>query len=169
MLDYCDGAGIPYSSSVFYFPKGLWRTFLRHPNVVADVALRLKLASGSKVTEGEVRSYLLDMGFPPVVIIDELSGLQTDGVTSNVTSWVATNITLAPLGAVGTIKNAKPISVNDPSKREAFAADGRIKIVEKADNSRVTQGFEAECLALPVLSVPKYIVIIDTSVTTSWT
>jgi len=169
ILDYADGAGIPYNASAFFFPKALWRTFMRHANVIADVALRLKLVATSTVTENEVKAYMLDMGFPPVIIVDELTGLQTDGVTSNVTSWHASNVTLAPIGPVGTIKNAKPISVNDPGKREAFAADGRIKIVEKADNSRVTQGFEAECLALPVLSAPSRIIIIDTSVTSTWT
>lgn len=170
ILDYCRTAGIPTANSVFYFPQTLWITFMRHPNVVKEVNYRkANTIATSPTTEAETRTYMSEMGFPPVEIIDELSGLQTDGVTANITSWDASNVTLAPKGMVGTVKNAEPISVPDPSKRVAFAENGRIKIVEKNDNSRVTQGFEAECLALPVLTKAKYMVIIDTSTTSSWT
>lgn len=167
MLDDADDAGVPYD--VLYFPKLLWRTFLRHPNVVKEVnARKANTITTSPTTEAETRAYMLDMGFPPVEVIDERQGLQTDGVTSNVVSWDESNIVLAPAGQLGEVKNAMPISVQDPAIRTAFTAEGRIKIIEKNDNSRVTQGFEAECNAMPVLTVAKYIYIMDTSRTTAW-
>lgn len=170
MLDYARENSIPTRGSVFYFSESLWITFMRHPNVVKEVNYRKNnVTATSPTTETETRTYMSEMGFPPVVIIDELSGLQTDGVTSNVVSWDESNVTLAPIGDLGTVKNAKPISVQDPSIRTAFAEDGRIKIIEVNDNKRVTQGFEVECIALPVLEKAKYMVIIDTSRTTAWT
>jgi len=168
MLDAADDASVPYD--VLYFSKSLWRTFMRHPNVVKEVnARKANTITTSPTTESETRAYMIDMGFPPVVVIDERTGLQTDGVTANVTSWDESNIVLAPFGTLGEVKNAKPISVPGTTTRTAFTADGRIKIVEKADDSRVTQGFEAECNAMPVLTKANYMYIMDTSTTTAWT
>ena len=159
---------LPYD--VMYFSKARWRIFLRHPNVLTVInAAKGSTVTTGTVTEAEVRAYMIDMGFPPVIVIDELSGLQTDGITANIVSWETANVVIAQAGPIGTVKNAKPISVQDPSIRTAFTEDGRIKIIEINDNKRVTQGFEAECLALPVLSRAKYLVIIDTSVTSTWT
>ena len=167
-LDYMDDNYLPYN--VMYFEKTLWRTFMRHPNVVKEVnARKANTVSTSPTTEAETVAYMLDMGFPKVVVIDEKSGLQTDGNTTNVSSWDQSNVVIAMEGGLGTIKNAYPISVNDPSKRTAFTQDNRIKIVEKNDDSRVTQGFEAECTAMPVLNAAKRLVIIDTSTTSTWT
>ena len=143
---------------------------MRHPNVVAAVnATILSSSSTAIITEAQLRTYMLDRGFPPVVIIDEKQGLQTDGVTSNVDSWDASNIVLAPAGQLGEVKNAMPIAVQDPAIRTAYSEGGRIKIIEKNDGVRVTQGFEAECNAMPVLTKAKYIYIMDTSRTTAWT
>jgi len=167
-LDYADDAGIPYDR--FYFSKSLWRIFMRHPNVVKEVnARKANTITTSPTTEGETRAYMLDMGFPIVVVIDEKSGLQTDGITANISSWETANVVLAQAGTLGKVKNARPISVQDPAIRTAYSENGRIKIIEKNDNSRVTKGFEAECLALPVLDRAKYLIIIDTSRTTAWT
>jgi hypothetical protein len=167
-LDYMDDNFIPYD--VMYFEKTLWRDFIRHANVMKEVnARKANAIATSPTTDSETRAYMLELGFPPVVVIDEKSGLQTDGITTNVSSWDQSNVVIATFGALGKVKNAYPITVPDPSKRTAFTQDGRIKIVEKADDSRVTQGFEAEALALPVLDKAKYLVIIDSSTTTSWT
>lgn len=169
MLDTYRLAGMSLNGLALYFDETLWITFMRHPNVIKEVNYRKNLNVASPTTEAEVRSYLSEMGFPPVIIIDEMSGLQVDGVTSNIRSWDQSNVVLAPVGNLGEVKNAKPISVNGTTTRTAFTENGRIKIVEKADDSRVTQGFEAELNGMPVLTKAKRMYIIDTSTTTTWT
>ena len=53
--------------------------------------------------------------------------------------------------------------------REASTESGRIQLLQSFDGRTKSQLFEVECLALPVLSRPKKLVIFDSSKTTTWT
>jgi len=157
-------------TDIMRMSKNLWRTFSTHPNVIKDVRAYFANTNltGGVVANAQLRAYMNEIGLPLIEIIDERSGLQLDGVTTNVGAWDESNITLSAAGQVGLVKNAEPISVNDPSKRSAFTEGGRIKIVEKNDDSLITRGFEMEALAVPILSSAKQYSIMDTSQTTTW-
>jgi hypothetical protein len=149
--------------------KKLWRTFINHPNVVKEVRAKAGNTNTTGViSESDMSAFWDDMGWPTKILVDEASGLETDGVVSNYTSWDESNIVLTGAGMIGKVKNAKPITLN-PNARLATTEGGRIKILETFDDSRNIQSLELECLAMPVLTTAKRHIILDTSRTSSWT
>jgi hypothetical protein len=152
-----------------YMHRTLWLTFKTHPTVVAAVrGFYANTNTTGVISEGQLKQYLNELGWPPITLIDEASGLQVDGVTSNVNSWDASNIVLTGAGIIGKVKNAVPIAVDDPAARISYTEGGRIKLVETFDITRNIQTIEAECLAMPILSTAKRHIILDTSTTTTW-
>lgn len=169
VMNYCDDNNIPYNE--MKMTKAKFRQYATHDNTVTLVNARKGIADsiGAPVTESDVKQFMSDMGFPEVRIVDEKSGLQTDGITSNVESFDTNNIVFSISGTLGEVKNARPIPNFDPAVREASSEDGRIQILQYFDGRAKTQGFDMECIALPVLNMAKKIVILDTSTAAPWT
>lgn len=167
-VEYCEDNFLP--TDIMRMTKSLYRTFSTHPNVIKDVRAYFANTNltGGEVAMSQLRAYMNELGIPPIEIVDSKSGVEIDGQVTAVSGWDESNIAMCASGNVGLIKNARPMMVNDPSKRTATAEDGRIKIVEKNDNSLVTQAFEMECLGVPVLSAATKYSIFDTSTTTQW-
>lgn len=154
---------------IFRMSKSLWRIFSTHPNVQAEVRGRLNnQVTTTRITDDEVVSYLVHLGLPPVAVIDHVQAVQADGINTNIISWDQGNVTLCANGEVGKVKNAIPLSVDDPSRRVAFSEQGRIKILEMNNNQTVTKGMEVEAIAIPILSNPTKYSIMNTTTTTVW-
>lgn len=157
-------------SDIIRMDKSLWRTFSTHPNVIKDVRAYFANTnlSGGEVAMSQLRAYMNEIGIPPIEIVDSKSGVEIDGVVNPIVGWDTSNMAMCAAGPVGLIKNARPIMVTDPSKRTATSEGGRIKVVEKSDDSLVTKGLEAECLGIPILAAATSYSIFDTSTTASW-
>lgn len=168
MLDYADDNNKPYD--VFYMHKSLWRTFIRHPNV--EKAVRGYIGNTTltgDVSIPQLKKYMSELGFPPIIILDEKTGLETNGIVASYTSYDESNVVLARAGTLGEVKFAEPITIKaDPAARYATTEDGRITLLQTFDAKRKVQSFESECLGLPVLTDPSNLIIFDSSKTTSW-
>ena len=169
LLDYADDNDKTYS--IMYFHKSLWRTFIRHPNVVKQVRSFIGNATTTgEISTSQVKKYMLEMDFPPIAIIDEKSGVETDGIISSVNSFDTGNVVLATAGQLGEVKFAEPIVLsNDPSVRYAQAEDGRISLLQSFNSERKIQSFEVEAYGIPILAAPKQLMILDTTATSTWT
>lgn len=147
-----------------------WFEFITHPTVIAAVNARKGTTDATApVFETDVQSYLTIAGIKPIEIIDEMSGLQVDGVTSNIQSWENSNVVLAPAGMLGEVKSAIPVDVGDPAVKTAYTEGGRLQIQQSFDGIKKIQSFETECSAMTVLTKAKQIYILNTERTTSWT
>jgi len=164
---YCTYNNIP--CEVMRMSKAKWLRYSTHPNTVLLVNGRKGngITSTAAISASDVRQFMIDMDLPEVKIMSGLAGLQTDGVTANLESWDTDNITFSGRGKFGQVKTATPIEVGDPSKH-AYTEGGRIQLIKYFNEKQKTQGFDMECLALPVLTTAKRVVILDTETTTSW-
>lgn len=167
VMQYCDDNYIPYE--VMKMTKAKYREYSNHANTVTLVNARKNITTTAPVTQSDVAQFMSDMGLPKLQIIEEASGLQVDGVTSNVESFDTDNIVFSKDGKLGEVKSASPITIPDPAVRVAWSEGQRIQMLQYFDGKAKTQGFDMECLALPVLTQAKKMIILDTMTTDPWT
>lgn len=170
LVKYADDNFIGYD--VLRFHKSLWRSFTTHPNVIKDVRAFFANTNltGGIIGETQLKTYMSELGLPMVEIIDELSGVEADGVVTGVSSFDASNVVLTTKAPIGQIKSAQPIYFEgDGTVRKAATEGGRIQLLQSFNMKKRIQTVEVECLALPVISRPKGLIILDTSKTTQWT
>jgi len=165
---YCIGAGI--ACDIMRMTEAKFLRYYTHPNTIALINGRKGngISATATVSKSDISQFMSDMGLPEVKIMSGVAGLQTDGITANIESWDTDNITFSGRGKFGQVKTASPIEMGDPSKH-AYTDGGRIQIIKYFNERQKTQGFDMECLALPVLTTAKRVVILDTETTTSWT
>lgn len=168
MVKFADDNGSMYGA--FEMSKTLWNSFIVHPAVTSFVKGRLQIQSGVAYAIGErdVRAALDGFNLPPIVISDNRQSVEIDGVNSILTdpAFDAGNVILRPSAVLGEVKNAismHRMAPSDPLNVRTTAEQGRFALLSTWDSKSLINHVELECLAIPTLSNPKNLVILDTT------
>jgi hypothetical protein len=172
MVQYADDNMKPYGH--FEMSKKLWNSFKNHTQVKKQVALFANTnadvanVAGFSITESMIRSYFVEIGLPPVNVIDSLVMAEKYNPTTRLVEYTQirpfeeTHVCLVPDGQLGTIKAVQPIVLQDPAARIATYDGGRTVLTQTFDSKNTIQYIESELTALVVPNVSNYILILST-------
>lgn len=166
MVAFADDNNIVYD--VIEMSKTLFNAFCNHPKVLAWVRNRMRIADNVSYPLGknEVLAALDGYGsLPPIVVYDGKQGMESDGVVSSVKGFDEGNVVLRP-SVIGKMKNATSMHTLAPSTPDNLRTTiegGRIAILSHWDAIKLVNHIELEGYAIPTLSNPKNLVILDTT------
>ena len=164
MVAYADDNFIPYG--VIEMAKSKFNAFVSHPKVMAFVRARMDVGATYPVNRGDVLSALSSF-LPPIVICDAKFAVEVDGQAQSVTGgFDADNVILRPMSILGEVKNAMSVHTLAPSTAETVrstAEEGRFALLSTWKATELINHVELEALAIPTLSNPKALVILDTA------
>lgn len=172
MVKYADDNNISYD--VFEMSKVLWNTFLMHPQVILWTRARMGLQTSAPtypIGENDVRREIASFGsLPPFVINDTKYNAQTDGDDVIIKAFDEGNVILRPSGILGEMKNAISMHTLAPSTADNLRTTvegGRIAILNQWDARKLINHIELEGYAIPTLSNPKNLLVLDTTEATA--
>ena len=155
---------------VFYMSLARWNAFCKHPKVQAWIRARLDILNTTRaISSMEVRNELAGFDLPPIVVVENKFTQMVDGQSVAITDGFDTNIVVgAPIGMVGTIKNAIPASLLSgiPSTADAaftYLENNRFALLSKWDAMAISHKVELEANLVPTINVPYNIYTLDTS------
>ena len=164
MVAYADENFIPYG--VIEMAKSKFNALVSHPKVMAFVRARMDVGATYPVNRGDVLSALASF-LPPIVICDAKFAVEVDGQAQSVTGgFDADNVILRPAAILGEVKNAMSVHTLAPSTAETVrttAEEGRFALLSTWKATELINHVELEALAIPTLSNPKALVILDTA------
>lgn len=166
MVKFADDNDIVYG--VIEMTKTKWNQFASHPNVLTWVRQRMKLdpALGYPVTSSDVRAALVGFDLPPIVVVDHKQFAESDGFNTGVSGFNEGNVVLRPSGILGEMKCAvsmHTLAPSSPTSLRTSVEGGRIAILNKWMDTELINHIELEGYAIPTLSNPKNLVILDTT------
>lgn len=173
MVKYAKDNFKPYG--VFSMSYNTWQKFITHTKVREQVLLSLRfenaatIAATYPVLEDQINTFLRGLRLPPIEVVDVAAAAEKYNPTTKKLEWTPTYpfvddvVVLRPAGMVGEIKCAEPIVVPDPASRFAYFDGGRTVLKQFFDGRANTQSIETELTALPVLSMPKNMLYLDTT------
>lgn len=119
-------------------------------------------AFGNNAIWEKIRSAL---SFPKVLIIDEISMIEIDGVpTQNSASFEASNVVLRGEGAFFDLLNSPPLAIYDANPAVVTTSiENKFIVIQKSFASQpVGEHYSVEAQAMPVPKNPKNVIILNT-------
>jgi hypothetical protein len=162
-------------AGVFRMTDTKWRQLVNHESTKKQILASLssgnitEVAANLVMRDSQVKTYLLDLGLPPIEVIDALVSTESYNKVSGQMEYTQVrpfeegNVVLRPAGNIGEIKCAVPLLIEDPAAKFAFFDGGRTLITQTFDAKLKNQSIESELTALPVIDRPKQIIILDTT------
>jgi len=167
MVKYADDNNIIYD--IFEMTKTKWNQFASHPSVLSWVRRRLRIAEDAvdtfPVTNQEIKAALDGFDLPPITIADHKQYLEVDGFNTPSNGFEDDNVILRPSGLLGEMKNAvsmHALAPSSPTSLRTTVEGGRIAILNTWNDIKLINHIELEGYAVPTLSNPKNLVILDT-------
>ena len=173
MVKYAKNNFKPYG--IFSMSDGTWQKFIAHPKVREQVLLSLRFENAATIAatypllEDQVITFLRGLKLPPIEVVDVIAAAEKYNKATKKLEWTPTYpfvddvVVLRPAGLIGEIKCAEPVVVPDPASRFAYFDGGRTVLKQFFDGRANTQSIESELTALPVLSMPKSLLYLDTA------
>jgi hypothetical protein len=164
---YADDNSIAYNE--IEMSKQLWNRFVMNAKVIRFARARLKIADGVSypITVNDIRTALEGYDLPPIVINDNKQRVERDGIPQELISgFKEENVVLHPSGNIGEVKNAVSVHTilpSTPDNLRSTAENGRIAILNQWDARKVINHLELELWAIPTLTNPNDLIILDTS------
>lgn len=173
MVKFADDNDIAYGS--FEMGKNKFNEFTQHAKVLDWTRRRLKIADNVTypISDGDVLTAISGFGsIPHISVYDGKQDAMNDGLHNYVSGFEEANVILRPAGELGKMKNAIPMAKNAPStadKHITMIEGQRVAILNKWENEdlNVRNRMVIECSAVPTLSNPKNLVILDTTTAAS--
>lgn len=177
---YADNLPTPVRYDHWKMSKKLYDNFISHPKVVEKCRARINglLNDSYILTESQILQYIHELGVMPILVIDEKSAVEIDGVQQiDASSFCETNMVLCQSGT--NLFEVKPMSSlwEDVSKQAELGPDaqfsfvgeqGIIAILNTWDVRQAYNRIEAEAWATPVLTNPKNILLFATQASYVW-
>ena len=167
MVAYADDNGIPYGA--IEMSKTKFNAFASHPNVVAWTKGRMMVSDSVTypVGKSDVLAALEGFNLPPIVINDSKYTAEVDGIVTAVGSaFDDDNVILRPIAILGEVKNAvsmHTLAPSSPTVVRTTAEEGKFSLLSTWKAEELINHVELEALAIPTLSNPKSLVILDTA------
>lgn len=160
--------------------KAMYDRFVKHPAVIAKCRNRLTNVTNATyaLVEADVMSLLHGYGIAPIVIIDEKTAKEIDGIAKvDTESFDSDALVLCQSGDLFDIKNACSVYEERVKNGGQSAAaqysfigeNNAIAILNTWEERPIQNIFESELWAFPVFKNPKNIVILNTQAGHSWT
>jgi hypothetical protein len=151
--------------------RSLWRTF----RATAQVQSRLvsffnigKQAATYAPTLQAVNEMFDQNGWPPIVLINDVIGVEKDGNISSFKFFDANNVSFLPDGMIGTLKNAVPMERIKPIQTKAYADFGPTLISKWGEDDPYREYTAMEMNACPALNTDAIFLLKTTTVQSSF-
>jgi hypothetical protein len=112
-----------------------------------------------------VNDFLRSQKLPIIEIVDQVIGIEKDGVTNTITPWETTNIAFIPAGQLGEIKNAVSIEEIKPIDQVNYGKFRDLALISKwGDTDPYQEWTGVEANAFPTLTVIDSIYLLSRTV-----
>lgn len=135
--------------------RSAWRNF----RATAQVATRLisffnvgKQAASYAPTLEAVNEMFDKNGWPPIVLINDVIGVEKDGIVSAFRFFNDNNVSFMPSGMIGTLKNAIPMERIKPIPTKSYADFGPTLVSKWADSDPYIEWTAMEMNACPAVN-----------------
>lgn len=118
------------------------------------------------VTLDNINEFLSANLYPMIELIDEVVGVEQDGVISTIRPFKAENVSFIPAGGLGVIHNALAIEALNPVKQVSYSNYERALISKWSDNDPFTEYTAVELNAFPGVEQIDNIFILKTDTAT---
>lgn len=145
----------------------LWLQFRRTNQVIDRLKsfFNIGKANGSySATLENVNEMFAANMWPPIEIINYVSGIEKDGIISPIRPFNTNNVSFVPAGKLGILENAFPMERMVPIKDKSYANFGPTLVSKWMDNDPITEFTAMELLAFPSLTEIDGIFILETNV-----
>lgn len=132
-----------------------WRIFRRMTQVTQQLVAFYnigKQAASYAPTLDAVNEMFDANGWPMIEIINDVVGIESDGIVSPFRFFSDDNIVFMPSGKVGTLKNAVPMERLRPLENISYADFGPTLVKKWADNRPYKEVTEMEMNACPAIN-----------------
>lgn len=127
-----------------------WLNFAKSTEVINSLISYNQLQKGAAIaTLDKVNEYLTANYLPYIEIVDEVVGIEKDGVTTAVRPWKANKVSFVPFGKLGTIKNAICLEQMKPIDKISYATFNRALISKWQENDPWAEFTAVELNAFP--------------------
>lgn len=127
-----------------------WLQFAKCTEVINSLISFNQLQKGAAIAIlGKVNEYLQANLLPVIEIVDEVVGIEKDGVIGSLRPWQEGNISFIPSGQLGVIKNAVCIEQLQPVKHVNYATYNRALISKWQENDPWAEFTAVELNAFP--------------------
>ena len=127
-----------------------WINFAKSKEVIDSLVGYNQLQKGASIaTLDRVNEYLTANRLPYIEIVDEVVGIEKDGVVTAIKPWTANNISFVPSGKLGVIKNAVCLEQMRPVSNVSYATYNRALISKWQENDPWAEFTAVELNAFP--------------------
>ena len=125
----------------------------------------LRINSKDQVTPtiDQVNNYLTANLLPTIEIVDEVIGVEKDGVITAIRPWKDDNVSFLPAGRLGVIHNALAIEELRPVSAVTYAKFRNALISKWSENEPFGEYTKVELNAFPGFEAIDYVYILDTT------
>ncbi len=114
------------------------------------------------VTMERVNEFLVANQLPYIEFVDEVIGLEKDGIIENYQPWELNNITFVPSGKFGVIHNAIAMEEMEPVQAVEYAKAGSVLVSKWKQNNPWGEYTQGELNAFPGIEVIDSMAILQT-------
>lgn len=155
--------GIVFSKMLMARSK--WYDFIKITEVINYVSnfLNRKQTGNVLVTLDNVNEIMRANMWPVIEIVDEVIGVEKDGVITSITPWEATNVAFVPEGPLGVIKNTIAIEQRKPVPQVTYGTYERVLISKWSENDPFAEYTKCELNAFPAFESIDMVYLLSTS------
>lgn len=121
------------------------------------------LANINIPTFEQVNQYLVSNLFPPIEIVDWVTGIESDGKITTYRPFAADAVSFIPDGNLGVIHNALAMEEISPIEQVNYATNGRVLVSKWGENDPFAEFTKGELNAFPGVEAIDNIFILDTN------
>jgi len=136
--------------SKILMPMAQWLQLAKCSEVITSLVSFNRLQQGAGIaTLDQVNTYLQANLLPVIEIVDEVVGIEKDGVIGTIRPWADGNISFIPSGVLGSIKNAVCMEQMQPVQHVNYATFNRALISKWQENDPWAEFTAVELNAFP--------------------
>jgi hypothetical protein len=144
--------------------KAKWYQFMKCKEVIDSLTAFQGVVKGQvTVTLDKVNEYLTANFMPTITIVNEMIGVEKDGVIGTQKPWNDKNVAFIPSNRLGKIHNALAIEQLQPVGEVNYALYNRALISKWLENDPFLEFTKVELNAFPGLEMVNYIYLLSTT------